>query len=74
MAKHGIPDDDMECACCYDDIMEENYVEYRTGEGMEIFWLDEQYDTESHGSNGFKSPKLNHVKDSASSAWMCALF
>lgn len=43
MAKHGTLDDGMECACCYDDIMEENYVEYRTGEGMGKFWLDEQY-------------------------------
>lgn len=33
MAKHGVPTDGMECMCCYDDIMEENYVEYRTGEG-----------------------------------------
>ncbi|CAM9715097.1 unnamed protein product [Ascophyllum nodosum] len=37
MAKHEKPTDGMECACCYDDIAEENYVEYRTGEGND--WL-----------------------------------
>lgn len=33
MEKHGKPVEEMECACCYDDITAENYIEYRTGEG-----------------------------------------
>lgn len=33
MDKHGKPAPGMECACCYDDIESENYVEYRSDKG-----------------------------------------
>lgn len=33
MSTHKTPAPGAECACCFDDIESENYVEYRTGEG-----------------------------------------
>lgn len=33
MATHGKPAPGMECACCYDDVEGENYVEYRSDKG-----------------------------------------